>query len=267
MEAGDEFSNTKVFEILEGGSIQSTTDEFDVYAEDLIDDDDILSNAITFTITDITDLNNKIILETNATDFNELKTGYDQVNHIFEIEYNVKDSSGAVADPVLRYVIVKDTTAPIIYPSQVDDADISDSFELDYLDPKVATIDLIKSHLLTGLVAKDYGAKGAGNVEVIDGNLSHDATNPDGDLKWDVILSKPDDPSGSFVPSKIYPYDKNNEEGIIGYDVLVTVTDEFGNKSTSRPRTLTVSDKRSPTIELIGMSEIHDFFVLRRMIA
>ena len=58
------------------------------------------------------------------------------------------------------------------------------------------------------------------------------------------------------MPGVVYPY----VQGGAGYNVVITVTDEFGNESIEQNRTLVVEDDVAPTFVMIGESTIHDFF-------
>jgi hypothetical protein len=237
----DESMDNSRFPILENGVVRDEEGEFlTVSAYDLSDGD--ITESITRKVEDL-----------NGSGVTSVETGYDYVNHIYKIEYNATDSADPpnFADAVFRYLKILDTTPPLIYPQA--DAALSDNFEIDYLGdtPDTNLESEVQDYLLQGLVASDYGAKGAGNGQVIDANL--DWSNPSYRDKWDVLITKPD--GSPFEPGKVFPFAKGDE----GYDVNITVTDEFGNTSLSKLRKLKVGDYKKPTITLIGSSEIHDF--------
>jgi hypothetical protein len=237
----DELADNSRFPMLENGVVRDEEGEIlTVSAYDLSDGD--ITESITRTIEDL-----------NGSGVTSVETGYDYVNHIFKIEYNATDSADPpnFADAAFRYLKILDTTPPLIYPQA--DAALSDNFEIDYLGdaPNTNLESEVQDYLLQGLVASDYGAKGAGNGQVIDANL--DWSNPSYKDKWDVLITKPD--GSAFEPGKVFPFAKEDE----GYDVNITVTDEFGNTSLSKLRKLKVGDYKKPTITLIGSSEIHDF--------
>jgi len=245
VEAGYDYEDTDAdnskFPILQNGVVRDEKGEFlTVSAYDL--SDKYISESITRTVEDL-----------NGSGVTNVETGYDYVNHIYKIEYNATDSADPpnFADPVYRYLKIVDSASPIIYPQA--DASLSDNFEIDYLGdaPDPNDENEVEDYLLQGLVASDYGAKGAGNGQVIDANL--DWSNPSYRDKWDIVITKPD--GSAFDPGKVFPFAKEDE----GYDVNITVTDEFGNKSLPKMRKLKVGDFKKPRITLIGSSEIHDF--------
>lgn len=247
VEAGYDYVDTEAdnssFSILENGSIRNEDGEFlSVSAYDLSDGD--VSANITRKVEDL-----------NGSGVTNVETGYDYVNHIYKIEYNATDSADPpnFADPVYRYLKIVDSTPPLIYPQS--GSGLTDNFEIDYLGnaPDPNDEDEVKDYLLQGLVASDYGAKGAGNGQVIDANL--DWSNSSYRDKWEVVITKPD--GSAFEPGEVFPFANNGVDE--GYDVNITVTDEFGNTSLPKIRKLKVGDYRKPTITLIGSSEIHDF--------
>ena len=63
------------------------------------------------------------------------------------------------------------------------------------------------------------------------------------------------DPSGDYDLGKVYPFAKDDP----AYEVVVTVTDEFGNVSAPRSRSLKIGDFQNPVVGLIGDTTIHDF--------
>ena len=207
--------------------------------------DDVTDGPITLSVV-------RTITDLNDSGIGSVFTSYPYVDHIYKIEYNVNDSEGNAADPVFRYFIIKDTIAPLIYA----DANASDTFEIDYLSPSpnANIASEVEDFLLSGLGASDYGKLGAG-FDTIDGNLETTANRE----KWNVSMTKPStdsiDPGGSFDEGRVYP---TNKDGY-GYVVTVTVTDEFGNISAPRMRSLRVADTQAPTITLIGDGIIHDF--------
>jgi len=237
----DESSEGNSYRMLIDGVLGGSEEILSVRADDVADGP--ITSSIVRTISDLND-------STTGSVF----TSYPHVNHIFKIEYNVQDSEGNAADPVERFLIIKDTIAPLIYPQA--DANSSDNFEIDYLStsPNVNSTSAIEDHLLSGLVASDYGALGAGVDDTIDGDLNTE-TNRD---KWSVTITKPTsdiDPIRGFDEGRVYPFAKDDN----GYVVTVTVTDEFGNTSTPRTRSLKIGDYQKPVIGLIGSSTIHDF--------
>ena len=72
--------------------------------------DDVKDGSITSSIV-------RTITDLNDSGIGSVVTSYPHVNHIYKIEYNVNDSEGNAADPVFRYLIIKDTIAPLIYLS------------------------------------------------------------------------------------------------------------------------------------------------------
>ena len=248
VEAGYDFDdeyesgiNGSDFKILQGGQI--------------VDEKSLSVTAYDVSDGYITDNIRRTILDLNDSG-ETLNTTYSNVNHVYQIRYDVDDYATDPgpnsADPVYRYLIVKDTIAPLIYP-QATDANITDNFELDYTSdsPDVDDENEVEDYLLQGLVASDYGAKGAGNGQVIDPNLDWSVSAYRD--KWTVKITKPD--GGPFEPGKVFPFVKEHS----GYDVNVTVTDEFGNTSEPRFRKLKIGDYKKPIITLLGSSEIHDF--------
>jgi hypothetical protein len=245
VEAGFDYDDESVdnsrFPILENGVVRDEEGEFlTVSAYDLSDGD--ITESITRKVEDL-----------NGSGVTSVETGYDYVNHIYKIEYNATDSADPpnFADPVYRYLKIVDSTPPLIYPQA--DANFTDNFEIDSSEANDANA--VENNLLYGLVASDYGYKGGGETDdlnnsvVIDANLDP-STNRD---KWEVTITKPD--GSPFEPGKVFPFAKEDE----GYDVKITVTDEFGNTSLPKMRKLKVGDYKKPTITLIGSSEIHDF--------
>jgi hypothetical protein len=210
--------------------------------------DDVKDGSITSSIV-------RTITDLNDSGIGSVVTSYPHVNHIYKIEYNVNDSEGNAADPVFRYLIIKDTIAPLIYPQA--DGNTSDNFEIDYLSssPNPNILTEVQAHLLSGLVASDYGDQGAGVSDTIDGSLDP-VVNRD---KWQVVITKPlsdsNDPSGGYDLGKVYPFAKDDP----AYEVVVTVTDEFGNVSSPRSRSLKIGDFQKPVVGLIGDSTVHDF--------
>ena len=269
VEAGDVYlDQASVYPILENGAIRGS-ETLIVSAYDLTDGD--LTDEITRTIVDL-----------NGSGVSSVQTGYEYVNHVFQIKYDVDDKA---VDPITgeatpnsaisqyRYVTVKDTIAPLIYPSADSAGD--DDFEVDYQSnsPDVDSEKSMQYYLLTGLTASDYGQQGAGVAQVIDPafdwfkidqapSKSWEESWEDpyykGFVKWTVVIKKPSsdlDVNRSFEPGRVYPFAKSAH----GYDVEIRAIDEFGNISQPRLRTLKVSDTKKPTITLLGSSEIHDF--------
>ena len=74
-----------------------------------------------------------------------------------------------------------------------------------------------------------------------------------------MVITKPlsdsNDPSGDYDLGKVYPFAKDDP----AYEVVVTVTDEFGNVSAPRSRSLKIGDFQDPVVGLIGDTTIHDF--------
>ena len=238
----DESSEGNSYRMFIDGVIDGSEEMLSVRADDVADG--LITSSIVRTISDLND-------STTGSVF----TSYPHVNHIFKIEYNVQDSEGNAADPVYRYLIIKDTIAPLIYPQA--DGNTSDNFEIDYqsLSPNANSLSAVEDHLLSGLVASDYGALGAGVSDTIDGDLDTTANRE----KWNVSITKPYtdsiDPGGSFDEGRVYPFNMNES----GYVVSISVTDEFGNTSDPRIRSLKVGDYQAPNITLIGDGVIHDF--------
>ena len=239
----DNSSNGQAYRMSIDGNVDDIADTLlRIQADDVSDGP--ITSSIVRTITDL-----------NDSSISSIYTSYNFVNHIYKIEYNVQDSGGNAADPVERYLIIKDTIAPLIYPQA--DANSSDNFEIDYLStsPNTNLTSSIEDHLLSGLVSSDYGALGAGVSDTIDSNLDTIANRD----KWTVEISKPSsditDPGGGYDEGRVYPFAKDDN----GYVVTITVTDEFGNTSPSRTRSLKIGDYQKPVIGLIGDSTIHDF--------
>ncbi|MEK9773379.1 MAG: hypothetical protein VW576_07400 [Opitutae bacterium] len=245
VEAGATYDDSQTsgdsYRMLRDGVLDEVGELLSVRADDVADGS--ITSSIVRTISDLNDsLTGSVV------------TSYPHVNHIYKIEYNVQDSEGNAADSVFRYLVIKDTIAPLIYPQA--DANASDNFEVDYLStsPNVNSTSAIEDHLLSGLVASDYGALGAGVSDTIDGNLDTIANRN----KWTVEITKPitdSDPVRGFDEGRVYPFAKDDN----GYVVTITVTDEFGNTSPSRTRSLKIGDYQKPVIGLIGDSIIHDF--------
>ena len=231
VEAGSDYSddNGELYKISENGVINNSEQALSLSAYDVTDGD--ITENVQSTITDL-----------NDSSTGSVSTAYDQLNHIYEIEYNVDDAEGNSADAKYRYLIIKDTTAPVLSLS----GGVSTTLELGY---SIANdIDFVKSKLLE-------------NVSVYDVS----SINPD-DFVWEVNITKPasdPDSNRSFewnpdpgaTQGIIYPADNTSS----GYDVTITATDENGNTSTPFIRELKISDTTAPTITLIGDSTIHDF--------
>ncbi len=244
VEAGYDYEDTDAdnskFPILENGIVRPQKETLTLSAYDLSDGD--VSSNITRKVEDL-----------NGSGVTTVETGYDYVNHIYKIEYNATDSADPpnFAYPVYRYLKIVDSTPPLIYPQA--DTNLTDNFEIDSLEAN--NTNKVENDLLYGLVASDYGYKGGGETDddgdsvVIDPNLDR----TDDRNKWEVIITKPD--GSAFDPGKVFPFAKEDE----GYNVNITVTDEFGNTSPPKLRKLKVGDYKKPTITLIGSSEIHDF--------
>ena len=245
LEAGSIYDDTtssgNSFRMFKNGNFEPE-EILNVRADDV--KDGTITSSIVRTITDL-----------NDSGIGSVVTSYPHVNHIYKIEYNVNDSEGNAADPVFRYLIIKDTIAPLIYPQA--DGNTSDNFEIDYLSssPNPNILTEVQAHLLSGLVASDYGGQGAGVSDTIDGSLDP-VDNRD---KWQVVITKPlsdsNDPSGDYDLGKVYPFAKDDP----AYEVVVTVTDEFGNVSAPRSRSLKIGDFQDPVVGLIGDATIHDF--------
>ena len=245
LEAGSNYndatSSGNSFRIFKNGNFEPE-EILNVRADDVTDG--LITSSIVRTITDL-----------NDSGIGSVVTSYPHVNHIYKIEYNVNDLEGNAADPVFRYLIIKDTIAPLIYPQA--DGNTSDDFLINYLSssPNPNILTEIQAHLLSGLVASDYGALGAGVSDTIDSSLDPIANSN----KWQVTITKPltdsIDPSGGYDLGKVYPFAKDDP----AYEVLVTVTDEFGNVSAPRSRSLKIGDFQSPEVGLIGDTTVHDF--------
>lgn len=186
---------------------------------------------------------------TNLRDptINQIFTGWGYVNDKYKIEYNVDDSQGNAADPVERFIIIKDTISPVVSGS-------TDTVVVDYT---VANdIDVVKEQLLVGVSALDYGYYGSGDI-----------ITPNEQIVWEVNITKPEsdpDSNRSFIWNPhlsssdvgvFYPFDKNDP----GYDVTITATDAYGNTSDPLEKTLKIEDTEAPEITLVGDLIIHDF--------
>ena len=128
VEAGATYDDSQTsgdsYRMLRDGVLDEVGELLSVRADDVADGS--ITSSIVRTISDLNDsLTGSVV------------TSYPHVNHIYKIEYNVQDSEGNAADPVERYIIVKDTIAPLIYPQA--EANGSDNFEIDYLStsPKI----------------------------------------------------------------------------------------------------------------------------------
>jgi hypothetical protein len=235
------------FIVVEAGSTYSDLNgvPVDIMENGVIKNDP--APALFLSAYDVTDGDITENVQPTITDLNDSSTGavstdYGRLNHIYKIEYNVKDEEENAADPKYRYLIIKDTTPPVL--------SFSGATEL-VLDYGVANdIDYVKSELLKNVTAADLSS-----------------TNQD-NFVWEVNITKPDwdsDANRSFKwntdPSAtkgiIYPYE--NDDIKPGYEVTITATDASGNTSYALERTLKISDSTPPSITLIGESTIHDF--------
>ena len=143
----DESSAGNSYRMLIDGVLDGSEEILSIRADDVADG--LITPSIVRTITDLN----------SSSTTESVFTSYPHVNHIFQVEYNVQDSEGNAADTVYRYLIIKDTIAPLIYPQA--DSNTSDNFLIDYqsLSPNANSLSAVEDHLLSGLVASDYGAR------------------------------------------------------------------------------------------------------------
>ena len=154
-------------------------------------------------------------------------------DQIYTIKYDARDSANNIATSSYRYVVVKDTMPPVITTP------VNQTLIVDYTsssNPNVMDEQSVKDYLVADLNVTDAN----------DFELSSSLT-------WDVIISKPN--GGAYEPG--VPFPSNKDEA--GYDVTITSIDPSGNQSAPVTRFLKVGDTRSPTLTMIGKSEIHDF--------
>jgi len=135
---------------------------------------------------------------------------------------------------------VKDTKAPNI--SRDANADVTVTLDYQLQADIVADESNVTAKLLENLTATDHNS--------IDQDLD-----PVSDRsKWNVSINKQD--GSSYVPSTVYPTDRNDE----GYNVVITVTDQSGNTSDTFTRELKVGDYTAPAFTMLGDKTIHDFY-------
>ena len=113
-----------------------------VSASDVVDDDQDL--VITRTYIDVSD-------NTNSTNPDAIIDPY-SLGSIYKIRYDVMDSEGNSAEPA-RWLIVKDTTAPVIsLPTGSTDLTFASTSQSN---PDSSGFDLSKEFMLTGLYVYD----------------------------------------------------------------------------------------------------------------
>jgi len=228
-EAGVQYSDSGSYYLWKNGQKEGLFSASDrsVVASDLITDQEkleIKSSYHEYSEGQIVDEDNKNI----AIDDRKLGS-------IWRVKYDVSDDADPPndAEPVYRWVIVKDTEPPTITWNAKSLYEVASS------NPDVNDTVLIKKHLLNAL---EFSAT---DKYEVDGNLS---TEEDFD-KWNIQFT-PD-----FKPGEIYPLERTES----GYTVTVSVKDNSENESITKSFELKVGDYDAPKITEIGKLEIHDF--------
>lgn len=179
-----------------------------------------------------------------------ISTSYPNKGKVFTIKYDAKDTANNVADSNYRYLQVIDTTPPIISPPA------NTSITIDFLSINGVTppVDVrseasVKNYILTQYIS------------------ATDAYNFDPNITLDINITKPngqnfapggtgyDEPPTGAIAGLVFPAKKSDQ----GYSVSITASDSSNNTSTPLVIELKIGDTRSPTLTMIGKSEIHDF--------
>ena len=179
-----------------------------------------------------------------------IPTSFPNKEKIYTIKYDARDSANNVASSNYRYLQVVDTTAPIISPPA------NTSITIDFLSTNGVTppVDVrsessVKSYLLSQYIS------------------ATDAYNFDPNISWDINITKPngqnvgpggtgyDEPPAGGSAGIVFPSKKSD----LGYVVSITASDSSNNISNPLVIELKIGDTRSPTLTMIGKSEIHDF--------
>ena len=172
-------------------------------------------------------------------------TDFASREQIYTIRYDVSDSAQNAANPLFRYVLVKDTLPPVVAlpPTQlviIDSTSISN--------PDVRDEQSVKDYLLSDMTARD-------------------ANDYDSNLTWSVTIQKPngqntppggtgyDAPAPGAASGIVFPIKRDDP----GYVVTIFATDSSGNVSNSVTRELKIGDALPPTLTMMGKSVIHDF--------
>ena len=177
-------------------------------------------------------------------------TDFSKKDQVYTIKYDAEDTANNESVPKFRYLKVVDTIGPLITTPA------NTSITLDFLSingssPSVdvrseaSVQNYIQNNILTAV----------------------DAYNFDPTITWDINITKPngqnfgpggtgfDEPPPGAIAGLVFPTNKNDS----GYDVIVTAYDSSNNRSSKVTLELKIGDTRSPTLTMIGKSEIHDF--------
>jgi hypothetical protein len=172
-------------------------------------------------------------------------TSFSSLNQVYTIRYDVQDSAENIATPLARYIVVKDTMAPVVAlpPTQTVIIDCTSLSS-----PDVRNEQSVKDFLVSDMTAQD-------------------ALNFDSNLTWNVEITKPngqntlpggtgyDSPGLGATLGLVYPATPND----LGYIVTITATDSSGNTSAPVTRELKIGDTIPPVLTMMGRSVIHDY--------
>ncbi|MDB0031523.1 hypothetical protein N9E34_08650 [Opitutales bacterium] len=179
-----------------------------------------------------------------------IPTDSSKKDQIYTIKYDARDSANNIATSNYRYVVVKDTMPPVITTPE------NTSITIDFLSINGTTpaVD----------VRSEFSVK-----NYIQNNLlsAVDAYNFDPNITWDINITKPnslnygpggtgfDEPLSGASAGLVFPSNKDDQ----GYIVTAIASDSSNNPSEALLLELKIGDTRSPTLTMIGKSEIHDF--------
>ena len=251
------------FIILEAGQSYDDTDgqSYYIWENNTKSSDTMILNKSVFDAVDGLILDSEILetvtnLSDNLSNTAVSATDQSRLNDIYQIKYDVADSSGNDAESAYRYIIVKDTSIPIISDSDgITERVVNIDYTLAYTDKQ------IRHELLQRITAVDFdddifvGAT-PGEDPFLEDNLTK---------KWQVQWKKLDnDPwqdlaynsISTSLGSETYPIRPDSEAG---FSVRISLTDDSENVSDYLFRKLRIIDGLSPTITLLGESQIHDF--------
>ena len=258
VEAGQSYSDFNgTYYLWENGSKGEIINR-SVSASDVVDDDQDL--VITRTYIDVSD-------NTNSTNPDAIIDPY-SLGSIYKIRYDVMDSEGNSAEPAFRWLIVKDTTAPVIsLPTGSTDLTFASTSQSN---PDSRDLISVKEFMLTGLYVYDNYENSIRAEPPINDDVAAGSTpwefNSTSDI-WNISIEKYNDVNlndpfngDPYQEGAVYPTGPESETYGDGYLVEISVSDSSGNISDVFTRRLKVGDYDAPVITLIGKSRIHDFF-------
>ncbi len=184
----------------------------------------------------------------------------ERLNDVFEITYLVSDFAGNQADPAYRYVVVKDTTAPVISDSAgVTERVVDIDYTLGFTDAQ------IRHNLLQLIAVIDFDddvsvGSTVGEDPQIDGSAQKKWK-----VEWRQLESDPWqllDENSTSTELGADPYPPTPDEAAVGtgYFIRISLTDDSGNESLYLDRKLRVIDTTPPDFTMLGESVIHDFY-------